>query len=149
MLIRTSIHGRRLGLGPNDELVFNETAGVLPRSHSLTAAAGTANVSNITIQIRDQIGVLVPGVREVEFWLSDSVVGAGLTATTSSGTVVPTTGTVLTALTAKKHLLCQTDATGVLVIAITDTSKTGFYPVVRGSFDGAVVGAQLVAGSYG
>lgn len=147
--MRTSLHGRRLGLGPNDELVSNEVTILQPRVHSISVAAGAANVCNVTVLVKNQNGVLVAGVRQIEFFLSDAATGAGLTATAASGTVAPVTGTLLTALTAKKHLICQTDATGTLVVAITDTAKTGFYPCVNGSFDGTIAGAQLVTGNYG
>ena len=76
--------------------------------------------------------------------------GAGLTATTASGTVqAGASGTDLGTLTAKKALACRTTAAGLYILAITDTAKTGFYPVVTIPGRKLIVGAQLVTGNYG
>lgn len=117
-------------------------------SVTLTPAAGTANISNVTLQVVDGAGASVGSVFNFDVWLSDAASGAGLTAVTASGTVTPTTGIVLQTYTAKKALRIQTDATGKAVLAITDTAKTGFYVAValRGV---AIVSAQLVTGNYG
>jgi len=86
----------------------------------ITAAAGAANVANITITTG------VARVQPLLIWLSDSATGEGLTGTAASGTVQAkaNSGTVLGSLTAKKCLLVQTLATGVFVLEITDTGKT-------------------------
>jgi hypothetical protein len=115
---------------------------------TLTPAAGTANISNVTLQVVDGAGASVASVFNLDVWLSDAASGAGLTGTTASGTVTTTTGIVLQTYTAKKALRIQTDATGKAVLAITDTAKTGFYVAV--ALGGkAIVGAQLVTGNYG
>jgi len=116
---------------------------------TISAAAGSANVSNITITVKDGEGATVAAVHHLDFTLTDDPAGAGLTGTTASGTVTTTSGIVLQTYTAKKALRIQTLATGVAVVAITDTAKTGFYAAVSLGGRAIVVSAQLVTGSYG
>jgi hypothetical protein len=120
-------------------------------SFSFTPAAGAANIANVTITPLDSQGNAMTGIREIEVWLSDAATGAGLTATTASGTVQAKSGegTVLTALTAKKHILAQSKASGTFILEITDTAKTLFYVAVRGPGGVASVSSQLITGNYG
>jgi len=123
-----------------------------PASFTFAAAAGGSNVAEVTITPRDAAGAALAGVRTLEMWLSDAATGAGITGTTASGTVTAKSGegTVLTALTAKKHLSAQTKAAGTFVLEITDSAKTGFYVCVKNPATGLVsVSAQLVTGNYG
>jgi len=123
-----------------------------PASFGFAAAAGGANVSEVTISPLDSGGDLLSGVRNLELWLSDDPTGIGLTGTTASGTVTAKSGegTVFVTHTAKKHLTVQTKAAGTFVLEITDTAKTGFYVCVRDPATGAVhVSDQLVTGNYG
>lgn len=123
-----------------------------PATVTFAAAAGGANVSEVTITVKDAAGATLAGIRNLEIWLSDAATGAGLTGTTASGTVTAkaASGTVLTALTEKKHLVGQTLASGTFILEITDTAKTGFYVAVANPLTGApIVSAQLVTGNYG
>lgn len=124
----------------------------LVASATFTPAAGGANVSEVTIQLKDGDGTNIATARNLEIWLSDAATGLGITGTTASGTVQAkaASGTVLTAVTAKKHILAQTLANGSFVLEITDTAKTGFYVAVRNPTTGGIhVSAQLVTGNYG
>ena len=121
-------------------------------SVTLTIAAAGANISEVTITVKDGAGVAIPGVHHFDVWLSDAATGAGLTGTTASGTVTvkAASGVVIDTHTAKKALRVQTLATGIFVLEITDTAKTGFYVAVQHPLTGkAVVSAQLVTASYG
>jgi hypothetical protein len=123
-----------------------------PATVAFAIAAGGANVAEVTITVKDAAGATLTGIRNLEVWLSDAATGAGLTGTTASGTVQAksASGTVLTALTAKKHLTVQTLAAGTFVLEITDSAKTGFYVAVKNPMSGApIVSTQLVTGSYG
>lgn len=131
--------------------VFSEV-GAQAVSASFAAAAGAANVTEVTITMLDANGEACDeGVSVLEVYLSDDAEGDGLTGTTASGTVQPKTseGTQLVEHTAKKHLKVATkkDA-GTFILEITDASKTGFYvcAVVGGI---VFVSDQLVAGDYG
>ncbi len=119
---------------------------------TFVAAASTANVCDVTITINDASGSLVAGVQNLKLWLSDAATGAGQSGTTASGTVTNKTasGTVLDTLTAKQSLIVQTLSTGVFILEITDTAKTGFYICVENPFTGKThVSDQLVTGDYG
>lgn len=127
---------------------------VVPTAASFSIAPGAANISNVTITIVDNASTpnTLTRAHNFELWLSDASTGIGLTATTASGTVQAksASGTVLGALTAKKALRVQSLATGVFVLEITDTAKTGFFVAVKLD-TGAVfsVSRQLTSADYG
>jgi len=143
--ILTSIHGKRFGLAPNGEAIFQGR----PFSVTATPAAGAANISLVTLQVVDSDDAAVAGVFTLDVYLSDAASGAGLTATTASGAVgAGTAGTDLDAMVAKKYTRVQTDATGKYILSITDTAKTLFkICVVMGNKN--IVCATLVTGNFG
>jgi hypothetical protein len=115
-------------------------------------AAGASNVCEITITVKNGAGTATAAPTNLDVWLSDAATGAGLTATTASGAVTAKTssGAVLGTYTAKMALRVQTLATGVFILSITDTAKTGFYVCATVPGSGATaVSAQLVTGNYG
>ena len=124
----------------------------VPSSITMTAAAGGANVSEVTYQVVDSDGNALAGVYNFVVYLSDAATGVGLTATSASGTVTAkaASGTVVGTSTAKKALTIQTLATGAFILEITDTAKTTFYPcAVLPSTGQSIVGTQLATGDYG
>jgi hypothetical protein len=90
---------------------------------TIALAAGASNVCTITVTAVDASGTTVTGVHELDLWLSESAVGAGLTADTYSGSLVAVTGSLLETITAKKHFTVLTHTTGVFVGSLTDTAK--------------------------
>lgn len=135
----------------NGANLFDGAEVPLPQQVSISAAAGTANVSLVTFQLKDGAGNVLTVPTEMTVWLSDASTGIGLTATTASGAVgAGASGTDFGAMTSKKALDVLTDATGKYILSITDTGKTGFYPccTVPG-VNKTAVGAQLVTGNYG
>lgn len=119
---------------------------------SFSIAAAGANVSEVTITVKDGAGTAVAGVHHFDVWLSDASSGAGLTGTTASGTVTAkaSSGVVISTYTAKKALRIQTLATGIFILEITDSAKTGFYVCAAHPLTGrASVSSQLVTASYG
>ena len=120
-----------------------------PVTATLTPAAGAANVTNVTIQLKDGSGIALANAAVVDVWLSDAATGLGITGTAASGTPAPTTGTILGILTAKKAWRVVSNASGVIVLEITDTAKTGFYVAVGANNTVIAISAQLVAGNYG
>ena len=142
--------GNRITFGSGSSIVVDgATAG---GKVTLSAAAGSTNISNVTITVADLDGTAVPAVHNLDVWLSDATSGAGLTGTTASGTVTAksASGVVLSTYTAKKALRVQTLATGVFTLEITDSAKTGFYvcaqcPLTNRTY----VSSQLITGSYG
>ena len=123
-----------------------------PSVLSLSAAPAATNVSEVTITVKDALGATVPGVFAFDLWLSDAATGAGLTATTASGAVAAkaANGTDITVYTAKKSQRVQTLSTGIYILSITDTAKTGFYVAAIAPSGGKTyISSQLTAASYG
>lgn len=112
-----------------------------------TPAPGAATVCNLTIQVQDGLGNNVAQVCMLDVMFSDAATGAGLTA--GAGTVAATTGVVVGSFTANKALRCQTDATGKLVLQITDAARTQNWPVVVNGLGVTVVGARILTANYG
>lgn len=120
-----------------------------PVTATLTPAAGASNITNVTIQLKDGSGTALTNAAIVDVWLSDAATGLGITGTAASGTPAPTTGTILGILTAKKAWRVVSNASGVIVLEITDTAKTGFYVAVGANNTVIAISSQLVAGNYG
>ena len=75
-----------------------------------------------------------------------------MTSTSASGTVTAksASGADFGALTAKKAFIAQSLATGIFILEITDTAKTGFFVCVQNPVTGEVnVSRVLVGGDYG
>jgi hypothetical protein len=107
------------------------------------ADSATTDGMDITITAVDALGATVAKVVPFEMWISEATTGIGLTADTYSGTVTAATGAIHTALTAKKHFLGVTAATGIAVItAVASANPADQYVVVRHpAGDGVVVSA--------
>lgn len=119
---------------------------------SFAIAAGGANVCEITVTLKDGANAIKASAIPFEIWLSDDADGIGLTATSASGTVQAKSGggADFGALTAKKALAVQALGTGLYILEITDTAKTGFYIAIKNPFTGNIaVSRQLVTGDYG
>jgi hypothetical protein len=165
-VILTEIHNRLLGFDSLGNLALN-TSGItsgntgqtpyligknIPSQIAISAAKGaSANICNVTFQVQDCFGNNLSGNFTFDALLSDSSTGFGLTATTPSGGIAAASsgGAILGVDTTSKAVLAQTNSSGAFILAITDTSKTGFYPVASGfnQFP-AFVGAQLVSANY-
>lgn len=121
-----------------------------PSTIAISNAAGaSANIANVTFQVQGPLGANIAGVFLLDIYLSDAATGVGLTATTASAGIAAAAsgGVIISTLVAAKFIKVQTNASGAFVLAITDSAKTGFYPVAsRGS--SIIVGAQLTTSSY-
>jgi hypothetical protein len=122
-----------------------------PAYATAAVVAGATTVSEITITVRNSNGQ-PKGPVMLYVYLSDSTVGAGLTAATASGTVAcktaGTLGTDISVLVAKKALLVQTLANGTYVLSITDAAKTAF-KICCQIDDVSQVVTTLATASYG
>lgn len=139
----TAVTATAAELNQNDDACANVT---------FAAAAGGANVCEVTLTCKDAAGSTIARTQNLTVWLSDASSGAGLTGTAASGTVQAksASGADLGTLTAKKALVVQTLATGVYTLEITDTGKTGYYVCAAIPGNGkTVVSTQLVTGDYG
>lgn len=88
------------------------------------AASTTTDGVEATLTVVDADGVAVPFRHTLNVWISDDATGDGLTATAASGALTAVTGVILTALTAKKHILANTAATGILKLLLVDNANT-------------------------
>lgn len=123
---------------------------VEPANVSFTIAPGGANIAQVTIQVNDGAGNPVSNMPvDMDVILSDAADGVGVTATTPSGGIALNAGggTLLQTYVASKAIYAQTNASGQIVLNITDTAHTGFYVAVIG-LPVPFVSRTLVAGDY-
>ncbi len=93
---------------------------------SISFAVGDESANQIDTGIRTALGTR----SLLHCWLADSV-GGGLTGT-SPGSVTWNVGTVIETLTASKHFMVLTPATGVLDVTVNYTgSKTWYWATAR------------------
>lgn len=88
------------------------------------AASATTDGIEATYTFKDAAGAAVSGIHTVQVYISDDADGNGLTATSASGALTAATGTILTALTAKKHVIANTSSAGVLKLLLVDAANT-------------------------
>jgi hypothetical protein len=131
-----------------EQLVAMDGATIV-KGFTFAAAAGAANVVNVTITAVDGNGVAVPGVRHLEVYCSDSATGAAIASTMTPDTITASTGGILSAITANLHLSAVTDANGVLVLVITDTGTPDGYVCVVDPLSGEVSTGAVVTADYG
>lgn len=114
------------------------------------AASATTDGIEATFTVQDAAGTAIDAIHTLNVWISDDADGSGLTATSASGALTAATGTILTALTAKKHVIANTDANGVLTLLLVDSANTANERFcVANPFNGkAIVGDATVAGDY-
>lgn len=139
--MRTSLHGRRFGLGDSNELVSNEIQITRPCvDATITVSAEGATVANqrdITIQLLDADGNDIDYAEEVEltlFLTADRL--AYVVTGGSTGIAIGTDGSLLT-IVAKKHFLCTSEADGDIDLTWTDTGT-----------EAAFLGVKLPNGRY-
>lgn len=114
------------------------------------AASATTDGIEATFTVKDAAGATIDAIHNLECWISDDADGSGLTATAASGALTAAAGTILTALTAKKHVSANTNASGVLTLLLVDSANTaGERFCVRNPLNGKIiVGAATVATDY-
>lgn len=111
------------------------------------AASATTDGMDITITAIDANGKTVPQVVPLEWWISEASTGLDLTADSYSGNVTAGTGSILTAITAKKHFIGATGVGGVFVAtAVASANPTDQYVVARKP-DGSGVIVSVVSGT--
>ncbi len=100
----------------------------------ITVSDEDTNVVTVTIQMRDATNAVLAAQCVLNVWVSDAAGGA--LGTACDGAVAATTGTIVASLTAKTHLVCNTDATGALVLTFTESGAlvTYFNADVQGKY---------------
>jgi hypothetical protein len=89
------------------------------------AADEDSNMIEVTIQLVDPAGQPMVGPFQAGLFLCDDE--DGLNAAAAPGGVVVTTGTEVQEIVAAQHIQCLTDATGKLVVEITDAVGAATY----------------------
>lgn len=114
------------------------------------AASATTDGIEATFTVKDADATAITAIHTLEVWVSDDADGSGLTATSASGTLTAATGTILSVHTAKKHVVANTDANGVLTLLLVDSANTADERFcVRNPLNSrAIVGDATVAGDY-
>lgn len=114
------------------------------------AASATTDGIEATFTVVDSDGDAIAGIFTLNAWISDDADGSGLTATAASGALTAATGTILTALTAKKHVIVNTAATGIATLLLVDSANTAGerFCVAHPVTGAAIVGDATVAGDY-
>ena len=162
----TTIEGRLLALDQAGNLVLDTLGRMdatpalgfptlvgkgIPYGVGITNNVGAStNIANVNFQLQDVAGVAIAAPFAFDLYLSDSATGAGITATTPSGGIaaVSSDGTILGVGTTSKSVSVITNASGLFELAITDSAKTGYYPVAVLRNGAIQVGAQLTTASY-
>ena len=101
-------------------LIDNSIATAVP---VLSAGAATDEM-DITITAKNAAGVTIAQVCQLEVWITDSATAYTITGTSASGALTAVDGGVLTAITAKKHIICVTPATGIINLSLVDSANT-------------------------
>jgi len=124
-------------------------AQVDPASCTITAAAGAANTSTITVQLKDGAGTNIARSLPFTVYASSAANGLTLASAASTGFSVASGGLSLNNGAAVTTSICAvTSATGGCVLSLLDTGKQTSYLVLVLA-NGVKISAQLSAGSYG
>lgn len=116
---------------------------------TITAAAGTTNVSTVTVQIKDVAGNNVSSITPFKVYSSSASTGLTLATAASTGYSVASGGMSLAnAAAVTTQISAMSSATGGCVLSLTDTGKQTSYLVLVVN-DQVAISAQLTTGSYG
>lgn len=118
---------------------------------TIAYAAGTGTDNLVcTLTVKDAAGATIDAVHRLEVFITDDDIGGVLTSTSASGALTATTGSILTALTAKKHVIITTAATGIAVLDLVDSANTAGerFCVVHPVNGKVIVGEETAATDY-
>lgn len=141
---RTSLHGRRLGLGDRGELVGNEKEITSPTvDATIVVGAEDTNVRAITITLKDVDGNPINYREMVELVVLLDANGSDFVATGgSTGIAIGASGKLATVL-AKKIFKALSTAAGVIELTWTDTGTEAAFLGVRLPNGRVVISAAL------
>lgn len=123
--------------------------GLSPSQSTITAVAGAANVSTVTVQLKDGAGTNLAVVTPFEVYKSSAADGLTLGAAASTGWSVASGGlSRANGAAITTQIRAMSSATGGCVLSLTDTGKATDYLVLVLA-NGVKISTQLSAGSYG
>ena len=96
-----------------------------------TQAAGDENQIILSFQVVDAANAPVSGRFPLHVWFTSNATTLIETASTYSGAVAATAGTLVKEITAKKNYDAVTNADGLLTISITATAEPADFAVVQ------------------
>jgi outer membrane protein assembly factor BamB len=95
---------------------------------TITYGDEATNARAVTVQLKDDRGTNVAVKTAVRFYLSEAAGGDAIVTTAPSGGIaVGASGKVLVVNTAGKDLFCLTDATGKLILTVTESTAKSFH----------------------
>jgi len=121
-VMRTSIHGRRFGLGPDDELVSNEIRLSSPAVDcSISVAASQTSPRAVTLQLKNARGENVNEATPLRLFL---FLDAGMVAFAATGgsTGIAASVGIVEAIIAKLLFQAVTNTSGAMTLSWTDTA---------------------------
>lgn len=141
------IDGTKIDSTPAELNMLDDIANNVTISY---AASATTDGIEATYTVVDAAGTAIDAIHTLECYISDDADGSGLTATSASGALTAAAGTILTALTAKKHVLANTNSSGVLTLLLVDSANTAGerFCVKHPVNSKLIVGDATVAGDY-
>lgn len=101
-----------------------------------TISDEAANVITTTLQVLNPDGSNANGIHRFNVVVSSSATTGAEAATTPSGALAASTGTIVVVYTAKKNILLQTNVTGGAVLTLEDNAVNPYY--LHSAFDGNV-----------
>ena len=141
------VDGTKVTASPAELNILDNIAADVTVSY---AASATTDGIEATFTVVDAAAATIAAVHFLEITITDVTTGIGVTGTAASGALTIVTGTQMEEVVAKKHLRCQTAATGILTVKLVDSANTaGEHFCVKNPVSGKViVGAATVAGDY-
>jgi len=106
----------------------------------VTAAAEAANARTVTIQLKEYAANLTSEARLIRVWIGDASLGAECAAAPDGG-VTFGVGTVIQTITAGKHWIVMSNASGVIQLTLTESTAKAFY--VMAAMDSRVTAAAV------
>jgi hypothetical protein len=107
------------------------TNGAIATAVPVLSAGAATDEMDITITVADAAGTTIADSHRLEVWITDDADALTLTGTSASGALTAVDGGILSVLTAKKHIICVTPATGIINLSLVDSANTaGEYVVV-------------------
>lgn len=135
-VMRTSIHGRRFGLGDKDQLVSNEVS-ITTNAVDASISVGATQAAGITIQVKNSDGSPISHAQALDLYVLKDATPTGLaTSGGSTGIAIGANGFIAATLVSKKFFKVFTDATGLLKLTWTDNASEAaflgvFFPTGR------------------
>ena len=117
---------------------LNTLDNVIASAVPVLSAGAATDEMDITITCKNAAGVTIAQVHQLEVWITNSATAFTITGTTASGALAAIDGGVLTVLTAKKHIICVTPATGIINLSL----------VASGNDAGEIVCVKLPNGGF-